>query len=202
MLTTLHIICIFCCLYRCVQDSIQIFCATPKSLTFRRFGSSGLTGKPGEGSVAAGLTLHDITLDEQKNDKVGRISGEEALILLGIGGRVNKSTIKARMVVLDVRAAADFRMGALPESLNLPYVGGGDASDEEFVLGVEERLTREGFRNCRKVICVAGNALQTRAVIHCAELLVSRLGLPRVTALHNGIDIFKTIPGVLFVPNA
>ena len=26
---------------RCVQDSIQIFCATPKSLTFRRFGSNG-----------------------------------------------------------------------------------------------------------------------------------------------------------------
>ena len=52
------------------------------------------------------LTLHDISLEDQKRDKVGRISGEEALILLGIGGKVNKSNIKARMVVIDIRAAS------------------------------------------------------------------------------------------------
>ena len=106
-------------LCRCVQDSIQIFCATPKSLTFRRFGSSGLQGNPAAGAEG-GLTLHDITLEEQKTNKVGRISGEEALILLGIGDRVKKTAIKARMVVLDIRAATDFRQALFLRHTNTP----------------------------------------------------------------------------------
>ena len=116
------------------------------------------------------------------------------------------------MIVIDVRAASDFKLGALPESVNVPYAGravapsgNGDSesSDEDdFVRSVEEQLDKRGFRKCRKVICVAGNTHQTKVVVRCAELLVGRLAMPRVTALHNGIDVFKTIPGVLYVPNA
>jgi TBC domain-containing protein kinase-like protein len=80
---------------RCVKDSIQIFCSTPRSLTFRKYGSPSTDNERKNGKeklyfdksrkvMQQDLTMESISLEEQKKEKVPRISGEEALILLGI----------------------------------------------------------------------------------------------------------------------
>ena len=60
----------------------KIFCTTPKSLTYRRYGcpeeKKSMDGKYSD------LMMDTITLAEQKNEKVPRISGQDLLELLGI----------------------------------------------------------------------------------------------------------------------
>ena len=182
---------------KCVKDSIQIFCSTPKSLTFRKFGSPPDPSPNQDGS----FTLSSITLDEQKAEKVARISGEETLILLGLAKTTVKTmarkTIKSRLLVVDIRSVSDYKLGALPESVNIPF----DPNDEgSFAKLVEDKIPKDKIG--KKVICVAGNKLQTKAVVNFAQRLVVELNYSRVCVLHNGIDIFKTLPGILFVPNA
>ena len=92
-------------------------------------------------------------------------------------------------------------MGALPESVNVPYYkmtstnknsaeeeGGrsdSSTSEDDFVEAAEAQLNKKGLRKSRKVVCVVGNAQQTRAVIKCAELLVSRYAQTCTTILSN-----------------
>ena len=97
---------------------------------------------------------------------------------------------------------SDFKMGALPESVNVPYYkmtsttnknsaaeeeGRSDSStsEDDFVEAAEAQLNKKGLRKSRKVVCVVGNAQQTRAVIKCAELLVSRYAQTCTTILSN-----------------
>jgi rhodanese-related sulfurtransferase len=141
-----------------VKDSIQIFCSTPRSVTFRKFGSPQSNSKK-EKTIETNqyelkiiqpalqdLSMESITLEEQKREKIPRISGQEALILLGLaqtritsksisesGVRVGNSGRKAqhlskmghmsksRMMILDVRPPNEFKKGALPESCNIPF---------------------------------------------------------------------------------
>ena len=111
---------------------------------------------------------------------------------------MSTNRIRSRLIVVDIRTGPDYRLGALPGSVNVPY--GPDDSDEAFCKAVCAKVPKDKVR--RKVICVAGNSNQTEVVAKAAELMVRDLLYPRVCVLHNGIDIFKTIPGVLFVPNA
>ena len=82
---------------------------------------------------------------------------------------------------------SDFKMGALPESVNVPYFkttnknsaeeeskSDSSTSEDDFVETAEAQLNKKGLRKSRKVVCVVGNSQQSRAVIKCAELLVSR----------------------------
>ena len=66
----------------CVNDSIRIFCATPKSLTYRKCGVVGKAEQV-QSSGQPDLTLSSLTVEMQKTDVVPRISGEELLMLLG-----------------------------------------------------------------------------------------------------------------------
>ena len=143
---------------RCVKDSIQIFCSTPRSITFRKFGSPQSNSKKEKAietneyelksiqPALQDLSLESITLEEQKREKIPRISGQEALILLGLAQtRITSKSIsesgvqvgnsgrkaqhlskmghmsKSRMIVLDVRPPNEFKKGALPESYNIPF---------------------------------------------------------------------------------
>ena len=141
---------------RCVKDSIQIFCSTPRSLTYRKYGSPANEPEKkneqefefyhakSKQAMQEALTMESITLEQQKREKVPRISGEEALILLGLAKtRITTKTqpgvygtsenIKAestfkvgrmtrsRMIVIDVRSSNEFKRGALPESINIPF---------------------------------------------------------------------------------
>ena len=131
---------------QCVNDSIRIFCATPKSLTYRKHGTPN-NGKDGDDKIGGcssrgsnninpELTLENITLEMQKRDKIPRISGEELLTLLGIKFTSSNSDIedrerhfitptkKSKAIAIDVRSKSEYKMGALPESTNVPFSSG------------------------------------------------------------------------------
>jgi len=136
-------------------------------------------------------------------------------------GRMTKS----RMIVIDVRSTNEFKRGALPESINIPFskafqfgeTGNGEKSDR-VILENEElpNLSKEVLEklspSCRggKLICVVGNSKSIGSNDHIEEAQKFAQGLlkmnyNRVCTLHNGIDAFKTLAGsgddVLIVPN-
>lgn len=111
----------------CVNDSIRIFCATPKSLTYRKCGVVGkATEQPQQPSGQnSDLTLSSLTVEMQKADIVPRISGEELLMLLGL--RPMKDELesyfvrpqKAKAVAVDVRPKSEFQKGSITP-INIP----------------------------------------------------------------------------------
>lgn len=188
-------------LEQCVNASIRIFCATPKSLTFRRF---GLPTNP----VDNDLSLSSITLSMQKEDRVPRISGEELLSLLGLKNEMknheNESHFinpsKPKAFVIDVRSKAEFKLGSLPDSFNIPFqVETFDADTIELKLKNEEALDLARHKKS-KVVCVVGSASNHADTKTFAEKLL-QLNYYRVCYLHNGIEIFRTLNGILCVPD-
>ena len=121
---------------QCVNDSIRIFCATPKSLTYRKHASDASTnnGKDLGGAdvdINPQLTLQDITLEMQRSENVPRMSGEELLTLLGLNNKPMSDDSernfitpqKSKAIAIDVRSKTEYKMGALPESINIPFNG-------------------------------------------------------------------------------
>ena len=200
--------------------------------------------------------MESITLEQQKREKVPRISGEEALILLGLAktritgkpiqvvslnvpddgasaectsklGRMSKS----RMIILDVRSSTEFKRGALPDSINIPFNKAFSASQivdtekgqeygENLAGEMENRLLQlsqdvvENLNHSNrgsKIICVvcssknkfSNNYKTDEAQQFAAGLL--RMNYNRVCTLHNGIEAFRALAGagedVLVVPN-
>lgn len=182
----------------CLNDSIRIFCATPKSLTYRQCGVS--TRRPP--AERLDLTLDSLTVEMQKSDKVPRMSGEELLMLLG--HRPMKDEVegqfvqpqKPKAVAIDVRSKADFKMGALTDSINIPFQG---AFDEDGELQVTVEALELAKQKKSKVICLVGSDNDARGRLFAENLL--RLSYHRICLLHNGIEIFRSINGILCVPD-
>ena len=200
---------------KCVKDSISIFVATPKSLTYRKYGSPPKTERCGEAlsrSSSANefratdpLDITSITLKQQKAEKVPRISGRDLLVLLGLRAQrsgedttMNRDT-KSKALVIDIRPAEEHRVGALPGSWHLPpslaFSPAGDGS--RLTSNAMDRMTKE---RKGKVICVVGSGERERETADFAEKLLGN-GLSRVCVLHNGVEIFRSENGVLCVPN-
>merc|ERR1712227_1161732 len=152
-------------------------------------------------------------MGEQKREKVPRISGEEALILLGLAKtrittKTNAATVskannsssnnsmdessfkvgrmtKSRMIVIDVRSSNEFKRGALPESINIPFSKAfhfGDTANgnksEGVILENDEELPNLSkvvleklSPSCRggKLICVVGNSKSIGSSNHVEE---------------------------------
>ncbi len=181
---------------KCVQDSIKIFCTTPRSLTYRRFGEAG---QGQDHSENPDLGMSSITLQQQKTEKVPRLSGEELLELLG--PRSHLSADKMRVLVVDVRTPEEFRVGALSGSVNLSPTAvsaaaesGGNGRMQLDPAGEKVLSQRKG-----KIVCVVGSKANNDALHMAAGLLAC--GISRLCVLHGGIEIFRSAPGVLCVPN-
>ena len=123
---------------QCVNDSIRIFCATPKSLTYRKHASNDVStnnekdlGADVDVPINSQLTLQDITLEMQRSENVPRMSGEELLTLLGLNNKPMSDDSernfitpqKSKAIAIDVRSKTEYKMGALPESINIPFNG-------------------------------------------------------------------------------
>ena len=194
---------------KCVKDSIHIFCTTPETLTWRKYGND-----EDENREFDDLDIDSLTLAQQKREKVPRISGRELLELLGIktassapSSRNRKSSGSAALrrsrsrktlaFVLDVRSQDDFKVGSIPGSISAQasslFDGEGNLIDENVI---QAMANRGG-----KVVCVVGSQNSDEDALKVAESLLA-LNHNRVCVLHNGIEIFKTLPGVLCVPNA
>ena len=189
----------------CVNESIRTFCATPKSLTYRKCGAVGLQkadrmGLSGDTNVD--LSLNSLTVEQQKRDKVPRMSGEELLMLLGLRPLKDDSEahfvnpLKPKAVALDVRPKAEFKMGALLDSVNIPFQGAFDGNGS---LQIKIDQLESAKQKKSKVICVVGSTANDHAR-EFAEALV-RQNYHRVCYLHNGIEIFRTLNGILCVPD-
>ena len=107
----------------CVNDSIRIFCATPKSLTYRK---CGVVGKSEQTQPShPDLTLSTLTVEMQKADVVPRISGEELLMLLGLRPMKDDTESyfvrpqRAKAVAIDVRPKSEFQKGSIT-TFNIP----------------------------------------------------------------------------------
>ncbi len=188
---------------KCVKDSVHVFCTTPKSLTWRKY------DRPRANKGRKDLGIDSITLEQQKMEKVPRMSGEELLYLLGVENRGRWSSgddglstpssqyqaVKSLVLVLDVRPLEERKLGALPRSVAVP----GAVEDAE--AAVARLLPDLAEMKRGKVLCVAGSRAEERAAIAFAERLLEA-GQSRVCLLHGGVDIFKTMKEVLIVPDA
>ena len=186
----------------CVNDSIRIFCATPKSLTFRQ--SARQLCKTKLDQDLSQLTLESLTVETQKREKVPRISGEELLMLLGL--RPMRDDVdghfvqhqKPKAVAIDVRPASEYRVGGLPGSVNVPY---------ESAFGPEGQLVAKidaieaAKQRKSKVLVVLGSSSNEHARLFAENLV--KLQYHRVCVLHTGVEIFRPLgSGILCVQDA
>jgi len=183
-----------------VVQSMDIFCTTPASLTFRLHDSSGGRKSVLEESGvldtafygSENLVMEPVSVQILRAEKVARLSGADLLHLTDIK-KERFSTPK--VLCIDIRAEEAYRIGSIPESINIP---GPTAFDESGDLAPNSSLDSLILAKKKgKVICVAGS--KNCNVVEFAESLV-RLGYPRVCMLHNGVEIFRN-SGILCVPN-
>lgn len=181
---------------KCVQDSVRIFHTTPKSLTWRKFGSGSQ-----DTANKSGLQIDSITLQQQKLEKVPRIGGDDLLQLLGLSQhdlsnrKEEMNGSEAGALVLDIRSPQEHQRGTLPGTITLPKSA--KAPLEETI---SSDLIEELSKSAGKTICIAGTREQESETTEFANSLL-RQNIPRICTLHNGMDIFRFTPGVLVVPN-
>ena len=88
-------------------------------------------------------------------------------------------------------------LGSLPSSLHLPAASTFDDSGNFASSDLESRFAqaRKG-----KIVCVAGSKSGNGDTQDVAGKLLS-LGVNRLCTLHNGMEIFRPLAGVLCVPD-
>jgi TBC domain-containing protein kinase-like protein len=188
---------------KCVQDSIRIFCSTPKSATYRQHAHSPKAttrSKPVHSyytqdyheTPKTDLSMDPIPFDELKSEKFPRISAEDLIELCelsglshgSIPGKLSKST-KLVVVVIDVRSEDEYKRGAMPRSLNIPFHTAFGADGELLPCPAVSALNQRW----NQVKVVVGGS-RGRHTSHFAESLI-RLGYPKVCVLHKGIDVLR-----------
>ena len=123
---------------------------------------------------------------------------------------IGRDSGKSRVLVLDVRPAEEFRLGALPDSVNVP--GGGEEGLAR--IGPDLSTMKKGKVSNQlpkkyilsvldvdilsQVLCVVGSREDTG--LRFSELLLES-GHSRVCFLHGGVDVFRSLEGVLRVPD-
>ncbi|ESO83835.1 hypothetical protein LOTGIDRAFT_132681 [Lottia gigantea] len=197
---------------QCVQDSIRIFCSTPKSATYRQHArpmkkvndmrpNLSYYSRDYNEQPQTELSMEAISIEDLKSEKCPRISAED-LIELGelAGPRHTKSPTKKKqsgkpmILVIDVRSIEEFKRGNVPGSINIPFQ---TAFSPEGDLSPCQSVTT--LNSCKSLVkVIVGN--RGRNASNFANELV-RLGYSRVCVLHKGIDILRST-GLIIVPPA
>ncbi|XP_075056911.1 TBC domain-containing protein kinase-like protein isoform X2 [Mixophyes fleayi] len=199
---------------RCVRESINLFCWTPKSATYRQHAQSpkqasdnnGMSRPPASFSVdyqdssKNDLGREPIKLSELKSEVSPRISAEDLIDLceLTVPPHAKASTKKTKsskpkLLVVDIRNSEDFNRGHIPGSINMSF-GSAFTADGELVPGPVSG-TLQSFKG--KVIVSVG-LVSTNTAEFAAHLV--KLGYPRVCILDGGINKMKPT-GLLTVPS-
>uniref|UniRef100_H2YXL1 TBC1 domain family member 23 n=1 Tax=Ciona savignyi TaxID=51511 RepID=H2YXL1_CIOSA len=187
-----------------VKKSIQVFCQSPKSSTFRVHARTEEKSKREPTSYytedyntlpKTELSETAIPLSELKQEVCCRISADDLIQLGELQGANNSKTpakltksSKPRIFVIDIRSSDEFVRGSIPGSYNFPYI-----TDKPIA-----QLIQTVLKQKPKVVVVVGNKGSREDREFCLELL--KAGLIGVCVLHGGIDILKPI-GVLTVPS-
>ncbi|XP_076446642.1 TBC domain-containing protein kinase-like protein [Babylonia areolata] len=191
---------------RCVQDSIKIFCNTPKSATFRQHnvhskgrGKGGVEERPAVSYYSRDyhhqpqneLSMEAMSIEDLKSEKCPRISAEDLVELGELSGPApSRSPTKKRhnskpmILMVDVRAPEEFRKGMLPGSINIPFM---TAFSPEGDLAPCPAVSTLNARRSQVIVVIGSRG---RNASNFANQLV-RLNYKHVCVLHKGIDVLK-----------
>uniref|UniRef100_UPI00398F4B54 TBC domain-containing protein kinase-like protein n=1 Tax=Pristiophorus japonicus TaxID=55135 RepID=UPI00398F4B54 len=198
---------------RCVRESINLFCWTPKSATYRQHAQPAKPAPDGNGvprpsyySVdyqdmpKTDLSRDSIRLNELKAEISPRISAEDLIDLCELSGPTNtkmptKKTKsgKPKLLVVDIRSSEEFTRGHISGSINIPY-SSAFSPDGDLIPCASTSLL-QSFKG--RVIVIVGNVVRNAADF-TAHLV--KLGYPRVCILDGGINKMKPT-GLLMVPS-
>ncbi|XP_040578650.1 TBC domain-containing protein kinase-like protein [Lepeophtheirus salmonis] len=203
---------------KCVKDSIRVFENTPKSLTYRKYDSppkssskefqrsnsvrsggilshsSSRSSMSNNGSKDDSLDenedymkLTTLTLEEIKSESVPRLSGEDLLVLLD-------ST--KEMIFIDVRPFDEYRLGALPNAISIPFESSLDENNQLIPNKESDKLRKN---QNYFIAIIYGSRKHMKDVVNFADKLLS-LNFDRLCVLHNGVEVLKS-HHLLIVPN-
>ncbi|XP_052400991.1 TBC domain-containing protein kinase-like protein [Carassius gibelio] len=199
---------------RCVRESINLFCWTPKSATYRQHAQPN---KPASDSNSFGkapsyysteyqdLTKTDLSreplkLSELKAEVSPRISVEDLIDLCELSGLAcfktpvkRARTGKPKILAVDIRSLEDFSRGHIPGSINIPYTS--TFGPEGELLQCPATSTLAGHR--LRVIVILSSIMKN-ATTFAAHLV--KVNFPRVCVLDGGMNKMKST-GLLTVPS-
>uniref|UniRef100_A0A8C7SZV8 TBC domain-containing protein kinase-like protein n=1 Tax=Oncorhynchus mykiss TaxID=8022 RepID=A0A8C7SZV8_ONCMY len=195
---------------RCVRESINLFCWTPKSATYRQHAqppkAQGDSSTNGFGKAAnyyssdyqdmpkTDLSREPLALSDLKAEVSPRISAEDLIDLceLSVGGQTKRSKAsKPKILAVDIRSIEDFGRGHISGSISIPYSTAFSPDGE--LVQCPATGTLQSFRG--RVIVVISHAMKSAFATHLVKV-----NYPRVTTLDGGINKMKPT-GLLTVPS-
>lgn len=183
---------------RVVRESVQVFCSTPRSVTFRQHECprpDPSQASPAHNAVQASqqdLVMDGVSLPELKREKCPRVCGADLLELLA---HKRSHSGRAKVLVVDVRSPEEFARGTLTDAINMPA----DTSlgpDGTLLMGPQTEVLTS-YRG--KIIAVIGSRNGWDQVVKFAEAILVQ-EFPRVCTLHKGVEVFRA-SGALVVPS-
>uniref|UniRef100_V9KC16 TBC domain-containing protein kinase-like protein n=1 Tax=Callorhinchus milii TaxID=7868 RepID=V9KC16_CALMI len=198
---------------RCVRESINLFCWTPKSATYRQHAQPPKAPGDGNGATRSSyyssdyqdmpktdLSRESIKLNELKAEVSPRISAEDLIDLCELSGSSNMKLLnkksksgKPKILAVDIRNNEEFNRGHINGSINISYNSAFSTDGELIQCAATSML--QSFRG--RVIVVMGNVIKSTAEF-AAHLV--KLSYPRVCILDGGINKMKPT-GLLTVPS-
>ncbi|XP_062851369.1 TBC domain-containing protein kinase-like protein [Trichomycterus rosablanca] len=199
---------------RCVRESINLFCWTPKSATYRQHaqppkptGDGNSLDKPPniysseyQDLPNSDLSRERLKLSELKAEVSPRISAEDLIDLCELTAPAHFLTSlkksrggRTKIVVVDIRSSEDYGRGHFPSSINVPYssVFGPDGE----LLQCPSTNALAGYKG--RVVVILSNMMKT-ATMFATHLV--KVNFPRVCVLDGGINKMKPT-GLLTVPS-
>ncbi|XP_021940580.1 TBC domain-containing protein kinase-like protein isoform X2 [Zootermopsis nevadensis] len=161
---------------RCVTDSIELYCSTPRSVTYRQHELQPDASADNE--INTELVMSPLPVAELQSELCPRISGADLLELL--------QKKKSKVVTVDIRAVEEYSRGTVAGSIHIPWSSA----------SVPELSTLQASKG-RIIVILGAHAL------HSAQFgkhLVQN-GFARVCCLHRGIQVLRSTD-VLIVPGA
>uniref|UniRef100_A0A7N4NWL3 TBC1 domain containing kinase n=1 Tax=Sarcophilus harrisii TaxID=9305 RepID=A0A7N4NWL3_SARHA len=199
---------------RCVHESINLFCWTPKSATYRQHAQPPKRSSDNNGvrnslpyfsaesqdAPKTNLSRESIQLNDLKSEVSPRISAEDLIDLCELTGtghfktptKKTKSS-KPKLLVVDIRNTEDFNRGHISGSISIPFNSAFTTEGE--LSQSPSTAILQNFKG--KVIVIVGNV--TKHTAEFAAHLV-KIKYPRVCILDGGINKIKPT-GLLTVPS-
>lgn len=183
---------------RVVRESVQVFCSTPPSVTFRQHEkppvdtSKETSPSPHQTQANQDLVMDAVSVVDLKSEKCPRVCGADILELLA---QKRSRSGRAKVLVVDVRTSEEYARGTLSEAINLPAES--SLTSENLLASGPQTDVLNSYRG--KIIVVMGSRNNREQVNKFAESLLAQ-EFPRVCTLHKGVEVFRA-SGALMVPS-
>uniref|UniRef100_A0A8C2JA89 TBC domain-containing protein kinase-like protein n=1 Tax=Cyprinus carpio TaxID=7962 RepID=A0A8C2JA89_CYPCA len=197
---------------RCVRESINLFCWTPKSATYHQHAQPNKPDSNSFGKTPSyysseyqDLTKTDLSreplkLSELKAEVSQRISVEDLIDLCELSGPAyfktpvkRARTGKPKILAVDIRSLEEYPFSLIPGSINIPYTS--TFGPEGELLQCPATSTLAGYRF--RVIVILSSIMKN-ATTFAAHLV--KVNFPRVCVLDGGMNKMK-FTGLLTVPS-